>query len=166
MMMEQLRVESGIDSSMTANKNAETSSVSHEVTVKVLGLKSIVSNLKPNIRVVVATLNNGEVSAKTALSSEFGNLHDEESMSMAIWEDKGTTDSTLFFDSELNLSSTGTFAQQNTDGNTLCNKRLELPLVKSINSGRGEEKPQEPCQCYKNVLNQPLWCVLESATSR
>ena len=105
----------GYATAAAENNNKGASCLLHEVTVKVLGLKSVVANLKPTIRVIVAALNNGQVSSKTALSTEFGHLHDESMSMMAVWEDKETTDSTLFFDSELKISSMGTFARQETE---------------------------------------------------
>ena len=117
-MMDHIHVRPGVHENIMAAANAPvdyraSSLEMHEVTVKVLGLKSVVSDLQNNLRVVVGTLNNGEVSAKTTLSHEFGHLHDER-MSMAVWNDKDASDSTLFFDSELQVSSMGTFGQRDT----------------------------------------------------
>lgn len=100
---------------VTHRENEIDNSRLYEVTVKVLGFKSRVRKLDPSVRVVVALINDGMVSSKTALSTEFGALSEEDRMAMAVWDDKDTSESALFFDTELRTSHRGTFARNKTD---------------------------------------------------
>lgn len=102
-----------------SSRDSYVDSALHEVSVKLLGLKSIVKDLTPSIRVVAALLNDGQITAKTSLSTEFGFLHEEDhEMSMAVWEDSNVdaaTDATLYFDEELKVTQLGTFGRRETD---------------------------------------------------